>query len=238
MDLTQSLKNMISSAATSAGVPVGLYTGLVQQESSFNPNAVSSSGAYGYAQLMPGTAQGLGVNAYDPQQNLNGGASYLRQMYDKFGNWGDAVAAYNAGPSGWANVLSGRSSVPSETASYVPAVMDYAKQYGFDIATNGSSSPQSAVDNANASQGSQGTSVIGSILSGIMSKIPNSVLPAAGDPTRTQAEATANAQSPLLATINKIFTAEFWQSAAAFVMVLIIAAAFLIFGASRIVKSN
>jgi soluble lytic murein transglycosylase-like protein len=85
-------------AAQRNGIPEDLFLRLVQQESGWNPNAKSHKGAMGLAQLMPGTAAKLGVNASDPVQNLNGGARYLRLMYNQFGNWNLALAAYNAGP--------------------------------------------------------------------------------------------------------------------------------------------
>lgn len=89
---------MAKSAARRNNVPEDLFLRLVQQESAWNPNAVSSVGAMGLAQLMPGTAQYLRVNARDPYQNLDGGARYLRKQYDAFGSWRLALAAYNAGP--------------------------------------------------------------------------------------------------------------------------------------------
>jgi hypothetical protein len=61
-------------------------------------DAVSPAGAIGYTQLMPDTARGLGVNPRDPWQNLVGGARYLKQQLHTFGNYGDALRAYNAGP--------------------------------------------------------------------------------------------------------------------------------------------
>lgn len=85
-------------AAQAHGIPEDLFLRLVQQESGWNPNARSHKGAMGLAQLMPGTAAKLGVNPNDPVQNLNGGARYLRMMYNQFGNWTLALAAYNAGP--------------------------------------------------------------------------------------------------------------------------------------------
>ncbi|MBU2958522.1 lytic transglycosylase domain-containing protein [Paracoccus sp. 1_MG-2023] len=85
-------------AAQRNGIPEDLFLRLVQQESNWNPNAKSHKGAMGLAQLMPGTAAKLGVNPNDPVQNLNGGARYLRMMYNQFGNWNLALAAYNAGP--------------------------------------------------------------------------------------------------------------------------------------------
>jgi len=90
----------ITAAAQANGLDPALLAGLIKQESGFNPNAGSPAGARGLAQLMPGTAAGLGVtNVLDPVQSINGGAKYLKQQLDAFG--GDvakALAAYNAGP--------------------------------------------------------------------------------------------------------------------------------------------
>ena len=80
------------------GVPEDIFLRLVQQESGWNPNARSHKGAQGLAQLMPGTAAKLGVNPSVPEENLEGGARYLRMMYNSFGSWKLALAAYNAGP--------------------------------------------------------------------------------------------------------------------------------------------
>ena len=80
------------------GIPEHLFLRLVNQESRWNAGARSHKGAMGLAQLMPGTAARLGVNANDPLQNLEGGARYLRMMYNQFGDWRLALAAYNAGP--------------------------------------------------------------------------------------------------------------------------------------------
>ncbi|WJS85957.1 lytic transglycosylase domain-containing protein [Paracoccus sp. TOH] len=81
------------------GIPEDLFLRLVQQESGWNPSARSHKGARGLAQLMPGTAAKLGVDPNDPEQNLEGGARYLRMMYNTFGSWRLALAAYNAGPA-------------------------------------------------------------------------------------------------------------------------------------------
>jgi soluble lytic murein transglycosylase-like protein len=85
-------------AASRHGVPEDLFLRLVQQESGWNPGALSPKGAIGLAQLMPDTAAYLGVDATDPRQNLEGGARYLREQYNTFGTWPLALAAYNAGP--------------------------------------------------------------------------------------------------------------------------------------------
>ncbi|MFP7672928.1 lytic transglycosylase domain-containing protein [Marivita sp. S0852] len=89
---------MARDAARRHGIPEDLFLRLVQQESNFNPRAISSKGAIGLAQLMPGTARDLRVDPTDPAQNLEGGARYLKQQYRTFGNWRLALAAYNAGP--------------------------------------------------------------------------------------------------------------------------------------------
>lgn len=86
-------------AALEFGIDPDIYVALIQQESGFNPNAQSPKGAFGLAQLMPGTALDLGVMRTDPIDNLRGGAKYLREQYDAFGkDYRLALSAYNAGP--------------------------------------------------------------------------------------------------------------------------------------------
>jgi soluble lytic murein transglycosylase-like protein len=94
------IKSMAAQIAAKYGVDPALFSALIQQESGFDPNAVSHAGAQGLTQLMPKTARSLGVtNPFDPQQNLEGGAKYLAQMLKEFnGDRRLALAAYNAGP--------------------------------------------------------------------------------------------------------------------------------------------
>ncbi|RPE71461.1 soluble lytic murein transglycosylase-like protein [Pacificibacter maritimus] len=109
------------STAQRHNVPADLFLRLIQQESGWNANAKSHKGALGLAQLMPQTAKVLGVNPNDPHQNLEGGARYLRQMYNKFGSWRLALAAYNAGPG----AVEKYGGVPpyKETKNYVSVIL-------------------------------------------------------------------------------------------------------------------
>lgn len=111
----------IEAAARRHGLDPTLLAGLVQAESGFRPDVVSHAGAIGLAQLMPGTAEGLGVDPHDPVQNLDGGARYLREQLDRFGSVELALAAYNAGPGRVAQA----GGIPriAETQAYVPRVL-------------------------------------------------------------------------------------------------------------------
>jgi soluble lytic murein transglycosylase-like protein len=93
-------------------------------ESRFNSKALSPKGAQGMMQLMPETAAELGVNPANPEENVRGGADYLRRLVIMFGNNIQlALAAYNAGPS--AVLRYGGVPPYAETQAYVAAVMDY-----------------------------------------------------------------------------------------------------------------
>ncbi|MFN3862724.1 MAG: lytic transglycosylase domain-containing protein [Erythrobacter sp.] len=99
-----------------------LLEAVVWQESRWREDAVSPVGARGLAQLMPGTARHLGVDASDPYQNLEGGARYLREQLDRFdGDLEKALAAYNAGPGR----VERAGGIPNirETRNYVAAIM-------------------------------------------------------------------------------------------------------------------
>jgi soluble lytic murein transglycosylase-like protein len=111
----------IDQAARAAGIDPALLAALVRHESNFDPNVRSHAGAIGLAQLMPGTAAGLGVDPTDPVANLQGGARYLREQLDRFGTPELALAAYNAGP----NRVAQAGGIPriTETQTYVQRVM-------------------------------------------------------------------------------------------------------------------
>ena len=87
--------SLVASIATSLGVDPNLAVAVAQQESGFNPNALSSAGAQGEMQLMPATAAQLGVtNPFDPTQNITAGISYLKALLTQFG--GDTASALAA----------------------------------------------------------------------------------------------------------------------------------------------
>ena len=102
---------------------------VVRHESGFNANATSKCGAMGLMQLMPATAEGLGVtNAYDVEQNIAGGTKYLKGLMDRFDNNKElALAAYNAGP----NAVKKYSGIPpyKETQNYVKNIMKTYDNY-------------------------------------------------------------------------------------------------------------
>jgi soluble lytic murein transglycosylase-like protein len=92
-------RELADAAADKYGLPRELVRSVMAAESGMAPGAVSPKGAIGLMQLMPGTAQVLGVDPYDPAQNVDAGARYLRDLLEKY-NYGlrHALAAYNAGP--------------------------------------------------------------------------------------------------------------------------------------------
>jgi len=119
----------VSRAAVKYNLPENLIKGVIKAESGYNPRALSRAGAQGLMQLMPATARELGVeDTFDIEQNIDGGARYLRKMIDRYdGNVAKALAAYNAGPG---TVDRFKGDVPyRETIAYVDRVLKYSQQY-------------------------------------------------------------------------------------------------------------
>ena len=128
-ELMNLINSDIDSASARYGVDKDLIRAVMKQESGFNPTSISSSGAQGLMQLMPDTANGLGVkNPFDITQNINGSTQYLKYQLDKFnGNLSLALASYNAGP----NSVEKYNGIPpyAETQDYVQKVTEYYNQY-------------------------------------------------------------------------------------------------------------
>ena len=116
----------VDAAAARHGVDGRLLAALVWTESGFRPEAVSSAGALGLAQLMPDTARGLGVDPRDPLDNLDGGARYLRRQLEAYGRVDLALAAYNAGPGR----VQTRIPQITETRLYVRRVLERYERLG------------------------------------------------------------------------------------------------------------
>lgn len=114
---------LFDAASTKYGLPNGLLSAVAKAESNYNPNAVSSAGALGMMQIMPGTANSLGVDPLDPTQAVDGAARLLSSNLSKFGSVELALAAYNAG-GGAVSKYGGIPPYP-ETQGYVKTVMKY-----------------------------------------------------------------------------------------------------------------
>lgn len=128
MEETKDLDKIFEQAAQKYSVPVELLKAIGKAESDFTADAVSRSGAQGIMQLMPGTAQDLGVtDSFDPEQNIMGGAKYISQLLKKYdGDTSLALAAYNAGMG---NVKKYGGIPPfEETQNYVVKVTRFMQQ--------------------------------------------------------------------------------------------------------------
>jgi len=124
---------LIGLTARQHEVEPALVKAVIAAESNFDPEAVSRKGAQGLMQLMPDTAEQMGVeNPFEPDQNVRGGTTYLRTLIDRYGDLGRALAAYNAGPS----VVDRYGGIPPfrETQDYVDRVLTYYRRYHGDFA--------------------------------------------------------------------------------------------------------
>jgi hypothetical protein len=122
-----SLCETIEESAAKHGLSAASFTRLMWKESRLKANAVSPVGAQGIAQFMPKTAKARGLaNPFDPAQAIPASASYLKELKDSLGNFGLAVAAYNAGEGRVSQWLAGRSSLPTETQNYVAFITGHS----------------------------------------------------------------------------------------------------------------
>jgi soluble lytic murein transglycosylase-like protein len=116
------IAQMVADAARANNIDPLLVHSVIQVESNYNPNAVSSAGAQGLMQLMPGTARDLGVtDSFDPRQNIEAGVKYLKYLKDQYQDDKLALAAYNAGPGS----VQKYKAVPP-----YPETRDYVKRVG------------------------------------------------------------------------------------------------------------
>jgi len=126
-ELAGEYADLIALTAERHGVEPGLLAAMAKVESDFDPYAVSNKGACGLLQLLPSTAERFGVESiFDVDQNLDGGARYLRWLLDRFGGSTElAVAAYNAGEE----AVDRHGGIPPfpETRAYVSRVMERAR---------------------------------------------------------------------------------------------------------------
>jgi Transglycosylase SLT domain len=116
----QTICRLIETAALANDLPSDIFTRLIWRESSFRPHVVSVAGAQGIAQFMPGTAQDWNLDdPFDPEKAIPVSAAYLKAMKGQFGNWGLALAAYNAGPKRLQDFFDKGRFLPPETEDYV-----------------------------------------------------------------------------------------------------------------------
>ncbi|MER2196609.1 lytic transglycosylase domain-containing protein [Methylobacterium brachiatum] len=119
----QALCRLIDASAKARGLPVPFLTRLIWRESSFRVGVVSSAGAQGVAQFMPGTARERGLlDPFDPEQAIPHAAHLLADLKRQFGNLGLAAAAYNGGAARVSKWLTGEGGLPAETRAYVAAI--------------------------------------------------------------------------------------------------------------------
>lgn len=118
--LDEAVCRLIETSAMANSIPPEIFTRLIWRESSFRPGVTSSAGAQGIAQFMPGTAVEWNLDdPFDPEKAIPASAAYLTALKQQFGNWGLALAAYNAGPKRLSDWFDRGRFLPPETEDYV-----------------------------------------------------------------------------------------------------------------------
>nr|WP_259654803.1 lytic transglycosylase domain-containing protein [Gluconacetobacter dulcium] len=134
----------VTEAAARAHIPPAWITAVMHAESQGDATATSSKGAMGLMQIMPNTwrelraALNLGADPYDPHDNIMAGAAYLRWLHDRYGDAG-FLAAYNAGPGRYEQLLTSGKMLPDETRKYVARVVRLLHGRRFDDLASGTS---------------------------------------------------------------------------------------------------
>jgi soluble lytic murein transglycosylase-like protein len=170
---------LIANAAAKYGVPSTLAMEVAAQESNYNQKAVSPAGAIGVMQLEPATAAQYNANPYDTTQNIDAGVHYLADLLNQFGgDQSKALAAYNAGPGATSSALSAAAAsgssdwlslLPSETQSYVAAILGNAGTAYSVSAPGGANSFSSGVSGSSpfSSTGPSAQTILYVVLAGI-----------------------------------------------------------------------
>lgn len=118
---------LITAAEDASGIPTDLLARLLYQESRYNPDIISGkikspAGALGIAQFMPATAAEMNINPLNPIEAIPAAGRYLKQQYRMFGNWSDALGAYNWGAGNYKKYLQGQKTLPTETRNYISQI--------------------------------------------------------------------------------------------------------------------
>jgi soluble lytic murein transglycosylase-like protein len=164
------LVDLVTQEAQRQGVDPSIALAVARQESGIcqwradGSVITSSAGATGVMQLEPATAAALGVDPYDVNQNIRGGVTYLKQLYQKYGSWQQALAAYNFGPG---NVDSGKN-WPSETLNYVKAILGISTVYSAASGTKASAAATAAPNTADITS----ASILANVLPSSSKKVP------------------------------------------------------------------
>ncbi len=140
------LKTLITNEANAQGVPPAMALAVAQTESGISQwtpagkIVTSSAGAQGVFQLMPSSFPGQDLT--DVNTNISLGISYLKQLYTQYGNWNQALAAYNWGPTN----VNNNSSIPSSVASYVSKILGLNTVFSGGTSSSGASAPTITAD--------------------------------------------------------------------------------------------